>query len=203
MNLALNYYRQFLAMSNHFSSKSNYDISKYGMLAPCKEDTFNKKKFRWQFNNLSKKNISDNEMRFLFYQVFKDNEFSYLNGFTFCSLVNKSRYKSIQETRQNVLIEIDFIIEEDILYDQTDDMYPKLYRMYKDSQISLETMLVIDKKIEEIFVKENSRDILVWPDVIKRMNMISVIVLSLLEDEEFNEQLQIRQQRLTKTTQQH
>jgi hypothetical protein len=184
------YYKLYIACNLHVANKG-YDIEKYKWSTTIKAQTFSTQKFRWQFNNIFKKeDLSINEVKFRFYQVFKSQDFKYINPFTFCALVNKMHFTSIDVARSQILNEIEAIIETDILCRDQDGLYPAIYDGYRNSSVSLETVMIIDKYIKQTLIEENSRDIIAWPNVIESLKHQSKMFMSLLEDQEFIDQLQ-------------
>lgn len=171
-------YMAYRSACNHFKLESTYDISKYNGVVSLKDETFAKNKFRWQFQALDVSNLSQDELLFKIFQVFKKNKFEYIAPKTFVSLM-REKSPTIKDTLYYVEREIVGINEVDV--NVLEGLYPKLYNQYEDGEISLETLLWFDKYKTKIVDKHKSKDYITWPAIVEWLENKATYVLPILE----------------------
>lgn len=176
------------AMNLHFG-KSSYDYFKYNGKTRANHESFSKSRFKWQFINLEKKM---DHLLWFYYQCFKIHGFSYT---TPQMVFNVARRKDICLHPDDMYD----IIASDLkalkqLYGNSPEymfapsgLYPDIYHQYKKGGIALETLLLIDLNVTEIFTPEQSDDIIAWPGIIEQMNLARPFIDSFFDSRRFLE----------------
>ena len=179
-------YEMHTALNLHFSGK--YDFFKYGGKTRLKPESFETNQFKWQYANFEKKY---EQQLLMFYLIYKRLDFpGYIPPKALFVHASKLHSKKVYDgTNSNILVGIENDLERILkhsstLFDQ-DGVYPKLYTMYLNTEIELETLLLIDRYVHRVFTKENSLDIIAWKGIIDHMMMVQPFVLSLIPKHEF------------------
>lgn len=161
-------YTKYLALKNHFTSDT-YDFFKYDGKVTAREDNFEKRKDKYFFYKLSKK---------------KD-----VDGFLVSNLLSNTKlwvgdlsskkcddiymkWKSKQESLSYVFKnEIDKMDDDfDTNFKVVDGQYPPLLRQYQFDEISLETLVILNKLINFIpHWDKKISDSIIWPEISMRI----------------------------------
>lgn len=180
-------YEMHTAMNLHFSGK--YDFFKYGGKTRLKPETFEKHQFRWQYANFEKKY---EHQLLMFYLVFKRFDFAGFCVSPKALFVHASKLHSnkvYDGTNRLLLVGIENDLERILVHSinifEQDGLYPKLYTMYQNGDLGLETLLLLDKYVHKVFTPDNSVDIIAWKGIIDQMMLIQPFVLSLIPKHEF------------------
>lgn len=182
-------YETISAMNLHFSDKTSYDYFKYHGKTRITKENYNKFKLRYQFDALAKR-IDEYELdtEEVCYMLSKDNNFSYV-------MLNYGTIKKInsiieQKTTIEELIKNNFIYlttNEDLSkLSQIDTLYPRIFELYKQNKISIESVIVYDAYIDRILVDSASKDIISWPIELARIDKLRDFVLKFVSRDSFN-----------------
>lgn len=159
-------YKTYVALKNHFSSKT-YDFIKYNGRTRASRSTFEKRNDKYFFKKLGK---HKDLVRFLV------SNFIYDDGTTWVGdIVNNEhtdrRYKkhlkvieSISYTLQN---DLDRMLDDfDANFAVTDGQHPPLLRLYLKQEINIETLIILDDLVG--YMKRWNKRIdegIIWPMV--------------------------------------
>lgn len=181
-------YQMHHAMNLHFAKGSTYDYFKYHGKTRVSEESFKKNPFRWQYATVESKS---SDLLFDFYLLFKYNNFEYVKP-------NHGMFKALRRATNDFSMNRTLVLTNQIQIDcgylksrpidtlvSNDGLYPVLYNLYKNDDISLETLILIDSLIVSVLKLENSQDVVSWPTVISDMERIRPFVLTLIEKDTF------------------
>ena len=161
-------FTKYLALKNHFSS--DYDYFQYNGKVTAKIETFEKRRDKYQFYKLSKKKdvegylvanfITEDKSIWIGDLISKDAEDNYGKW--------KARQESITYIYKNDLNKLDDDL--DLNLKVIDGDYPKLLRMYQFSDITIETLIILNKVVKFIPHWTNKiSDSIIWPEYKRRL----------------------------------
>ena len=161
-------FTKYLALKNHFSS--DYDYFQYNGKVTAKIETFEKRRDKYQFYKLSKKKdiegylvanfITEDKSIWIGDLISKDAEDNYGKW--------KARQESITYIYKNDLNKLDDDL--DLNLKVIDGDYPKLLRMYQFGDITIETLIILNKVVKFIPHWTNKiSDIIIWPEYKRRL----------------------------------
>ncbi len=194
-------YQIHSALNLHFNSKVKYDAFKYNFKTRSSEESFNKSKFKWQYIALEKK-ICDGvdpyhiqrEILIFLWMVYKGNKFEYTRPYDLFGykddIRNANRETMIQYldtddgTFKKDCIILSNLVDNPLDLYKIDGLYTNIYNSFKKGDINIESILLIDLLIKNIFNPENSSDIIAWPSICKQMELISPFVNYIFDDNE-------------------
>lgn len=142
-------YTTYLGMKNHFT-KEKYDFIKYGGKTRASVDSFNKRRDRYFFERMSRKKDDDEIMKY------------FIANFTSCEDPGKmwigeiiqngeTNFKEWQRRNQSLSYffgnEVERIFTRDNFdgYFHTQGQHPKILKSYLKQEISIETLIILDK----------------------------------------------------------
>jgi hypothetical protein len=156
-------YTKYLALKQHFTSES-YDYFRYGGKVRVKMETFEKRHDKYFFYKLSKKK---NVEEFLVAN-FIDNNSSWVG-----SLSQDKASEEIYATWKKRQESLGYLYKSDIekidppldsVLKVEDGNYPKLLMMYKQGDIMLETLVILNQLVKFIpHWNKNINDTVLWP----------------------------------------
>ncbi len=159
---AFDAYKVYLALKSHFGSKS-YDYVKYGGKVSATYESFTKRKDKYQFSKLAKK---EDLVNFIVANMISKSPPKWPGD-----LLTEQANKNYREwlRRQQALT---YTVQEDL--DKIDDLkksirvtegqHPEILKMFMVNDISIETLIIIDS-MAGIFKywNEKIQDPIVWP----------------------------------------
>lgn len=188
-------YKMFIAMKNHFTTKDgSYDYKKYSGKVSIPKNTYLKRKDRSIFRDLSKK-YSKKELEDFFLSVFlcsgtSGTAIARSEFLTSSNLLDDDTidYYKLWKTRNqslSYLFDNDFrkllemAIDSDLYFDDifksVDGDYPLVMQMERRGEISIETVVIIDK-ILSFLDRVNIDDTIYWPVYKKKCKKYSDFV---------------------------
>jgi len=185
-------YELHTALNLHFNNKNNYDFFLYHGKTRVNEDTLKKSPFRWQYAGVESK--LEHVLWFM-YNAYKENEWAYIPPkslfFKVRNWIKNNKFQHpddyLKVIVQNDLIWLRQQYQGSTKLFEVNHLYPNLYEDYKNSCITLETVLLIDTHIKSLFTEDTSRDIVSWPLIIKQMEKIQPFVEQLFDRSSFEE----------------
>lgn len=170
------------SLNFHFREKSSYDCLKYNFKTRYNEDTFKRNQYRWKYAALEKYD----DPLYIIFDCLCYNNFCWVTDKMLFVYVNRIKKYNLPASRKDFLkdqfrTELSYLSK---LYENKhtlfninkDEMYPQLYTLYDGGKISLITLLLLDINIIPILTKENSKDIIVWPDFLNEMDKVKPII---------------------------
>lgn len=155
-------YVTYLAMKSHFTQK-NYDYIKYNGKIRANEKSFDRRKDVYMFHKLSK--LGDVEARVLANflhnpKVWVGDIISDSGQRIYTEFVKRnqslSRMFSQDIKKLNMDFNSNFIVK--------DGQWPRVVKLYKAKEISIETVLIINQLIDIFpYWNENITDTIIWP----------------------------------------
>lgn len=174
------------AMNLHFG-KSSYDYFKYNGKTKANHESFSKSRFKWQFISLEKKT---EHLLWFYFQCFKFHNFSYITPqMVFNFSRRKDLYNHPNDTYKLLITDLQELKK--LYKNKPEDMfnvtglYPDIYQQYKKDVISLETLLLIDLNVCEIFHLNQSNDIIAWPGVVNQMQLVRPFIDEFFDSRRF------------------
>lgn len=168
-------FQEYLALKQHFSSDS-YDYIKYGGKVSAKQDTFEKRRDKYQFYKLSKKidvsgylvaNFIHNHKLWVGDLNSKSCEDTYSKW--------KSRQESLSYKFKTDLEKLDDDFNSN--FKIIDGQYPPIIRKYQFDEISLETLVILNKIVNFLpHWNDKISDTIVWPELKKRIEKYTPFV---------------------------
>ena len=161
-------YQEYLALKQHFSSNS-YDYIKYDGKVTVKQDTFEKRRDKYQFYKLSKKI----DVTGYLVANFIHNHKLWVGDLNSPSCENnyriwKSRQESLSYNFKNDLKKLDDDFNSN--FKVINGQYPSIIRQYQFGEISLETIVILNKIINFLHHWDGKiSDTIVWPELKKRI----------------------------------
>lgn len=179
-------YQIHTAMNLHFSEKGGYDCHKYNFKTKANEDSFMKSPFRWQYMGLEKQYMN---VYYLIFQAFQENNFEWL---TPKALFKFARFDVRAKTNTSLDPEM-FLIHQfvpEIIYlkekcpdwKSMDDLYPVIFKEYQAGNVDIKTLVILDTHIKNCINKDRSRDIIVWPRFVEKVEKIRPFVIDFFPD---------------------
>lgn len=167
---ALEAYKVYVALKNHFTSKT-YDYFKYGGRTKVGARSFDKRPDKYFFHKLAKRKDVVDYLVANF--VYNDNTSAWIGNLLNSDESDKCYYKLIK-TREslsyvftNDLDRLNPIFDSNFLVDE--GQHPPLLRQYLRHEITIETMIILDDLIGymKVWNKRIEEDIL-WPSIYQK-----------------------------------
>ena len=175
-------YKYYMSLKLHFESDT-YDALKYNYKTSAKPQAFFKRRDKYHFAKLGRKYESVNELvNFFIAQFTHSSDNKWIGNM----LNDEEAYNQWQRKMQS----LSYMFEEDInklaeevesfdemLQIREGDNYPLVVERYMQDQVSLETVVILDRMTE--FMKRADRTItetIVWPDVSKRIRKYGLLL---------------------------
>ena len=161
-------YLMYCAMKAHFS-KNNYDFHKYGGKTKVSRDSFWKRKDKYFFVKLAKKQHDSTSIQDYLVSNFIRDRRGYIANF------NDENYK-VWKDRKTDFYNIFFdelkplVKDFEPLFQTKNNNHPKLLKEFLGDRVSLETLIILDDLVD--FSKEWDKKLkedIVWPDLKKLM----------------------------------
>ena len=161
-------YLMYCAMKAHFS-KNNYDFHKYGGKTKVSRDSFWKRKDKYFFVKLAKKQHDSTSIQDYLVSNFIRDRRGYIANF------NDENYK-VWKDRKTDFYNIFFdelkplVKDFEPLFQTKNNNHPKLLKEFLGDRVSLETLIILDDLVD--FSKKWDRELkkdIVWPDLKKLM----------------------------------
>lgn len=159
-------YKTYVALKNHFSSKS-YDYIKYGGRTKASRATFEKRNDKYFFAKLAKRK---DVIQFLVANFLYNDSSNWVG-----EIVNNERaeqnYLRMLKTQQSLSYIFDQDLDKleadfDVNFQVIDGQHPILLRKFLQNEISVETLIILDDLVS--FMRKWNRrieDTIVWPQV--------------------------------------
>lgn len=168
-------FTKYLALKNHFSS--DYDYFQYNGKVTARADSFEKRRDKYQFYKLSKKKdvegflvanfISDSKSAWVGDLISKESEDIYSKW--------KARQESLTYIFKNDLNKLDDDL--DLNLKVLEGEYPKLLRMYQFGDVTIETVVILNKIVKFIpHWTKNITDSIIWPEYKRRLEKYAPFV---------------------------
>jgi hypothetical protein len=170
-------YRYYMAVKMHFESDT-YDAVKYQFKTSSKESSFWKRRDKYQFAKIANKFNEPGDLINFFVAQFTS-EKKWVGDM----LSDEETWTTWQKRNQS----LSYTFEQDInklyekvnsfdeLFKPTFSPYPTIVYFYMQGEISIETVVILDKLVE--FTKKLAiGDTIVWPEVKKRIQKYSTFV---------------------------
>lgn len=171
------------AMNLHFNkNNTSYDFSKYnGRIKTGKVDK--RVPGFWSYAKFGEGKTLHEVQRGL-YLVMRNGGFSYINQKTFPFIYKRtiSELFSFRGLIEKVVKELSRLDVEGCK--QEGELHPKIFDMYQEGVITVETLLIFDRYIDKVLLTEKSRDIVSWPNEIKKLERIGKVFFITLNHEE-------------------
>lgn len=156
-------YSKYLALKQHFTSES-YDYFRYSGKVRVKQDTFEKRHDKYFFYKLSKKK---NVEEFLVAN-FVDNDNSWVGNLTQDKHSDeiyskwKARQESLSYLYKSDLDKIEGSLDDNLKVEN--GRYPTLFKLYKQKEIMIETLIILNKLVNFIpYWNKKITDTVIWP----------------------------------------
>jgi len=174
-------YKYYMAMKLHFESES-YEAPKYNYKTSAKPQSFFKRRDKYHFAKLGRKFDEPNELIDFFTAQFTASDKSWVGDM----LQDEEKYTEWQKRQQSLTYnfeqDINKLAEEagtfdDIFTILEGNNYPLVIEKYMQEEISLETVVVLDRLTG--FMRRADRSItetIVWPDVSKRIRKYGLLL---------------------------
>ena len=161
-------YLMYCAMKAHFS-KNNYDFHKYGGKTKVSRDSFWKRKDKYFFVKLVKKQHDSASIQDYLVSNFIRDRRGYIANF------NDENYRVLKDRKTdfyNIFFdELRPLVKDfEPLFQTKNNNHPKLLKEFLGDRVSLETLIILDALVD--FSKRWDRELkedIVWPDLKKLM----------------------------------
>lgn len=169
-------YVKYLAYKMHFT-RENYDIIKYNGKVKADAGSFDTRNDKFMFHKLSKIKDLDN---FLISNLVEDPKMWVGNLFEDKSknayLQYMKRQQSLSYTFKNDLQKLDDNF--DLNFKPNEGQHPKLLKLYRQSEISLETLIILDEILGYNQLWDRRiQDPIIWPTVRLKMQKLKPFVI--------------------------
>lgn len=174
------------ALNLHFNPSVDYDFFKYNGKTKVKLESFKKSPFRWQYGGIESKT---DHLLWFFYNRYKQVGFKYLPPKAL--FYSQQKLVDRPETYMSTVVRDDLIAlrakyQGGLELFDSDGLHPSIYNDYHiRGAISIETLLLIDIHIREIFALHNSRDPISWPMIVQEMDDIRLFIRVLFDQQQF------------------
>ena len=162
-------YQQYIALKSHFSS-SAYDYHKYGGKIRANINSFHKRNDKFFFAKLAEKYNTDDLLGFLVANFVNSDSMWIGSAFSEKSETTYMEWKKKIESLPYVFkLEVEKLLDNcnhfNDLFECKTGQHPTLLRLALSNEISIETMVVLNKILN--FFKQFDRDIdddIIWPE---------------------------------------
>ena len=162
-------YKTYLAMKQHFT-KENYDYFKYGGKSRASVTSFNKRRDRYFFERLSRKKDDDEIIQY-FVANFISSEDPGKVWIGEITQNGETNFKDWQKRNQSLSYlfsnEVESIFTRDNFdnYFHTQGQHPKILKAYLRKEISIETLIILDKILGFVKQFDKKLDDPIWSTV--------------------------------------
>jgi len=159
-------YKLYLSIKQHFTL-DNYDAFKYNFKVKANVNSFEKRRDKWHFYRLSKK---EDPRGYLVANAVKGN-IHWIGDVI--SPLGEAHYKKWKERQQSITYR--FKTEVGLMNDDFNSnfyvkngQYPLLLKMYRQDDISIETMVILNHIISYLsYWNREIQDPVIWPEVMR------------------------------------
>lgn len=166
-------YSLYVSIKSHFTGK--YDYFKYNKKMRVKVETYNKRKDKYFFEKLSKKfnNLSDAENFFCSNMIYNPNVWigNYLESS--CEDVYTEWIKKQQSFDYIFNNECLVLSQEKEIFYSKNKQYPKILTMVFQNEVSIETLIILDKKFNLFEYWDKNFDDVIWKEFSNRIKKYS------------------------------
>ena len=166
-------YKTYLAMKNHFT-KESYDYVKYGGRSRASVASFNKRRDRYFFERMSRKKDDDEIIQYFIANFISSED----PGKVWIGEIiqnGETNFKEWQKRNQSLSYlfgnEVEGILTRDNFdsYFHTEGQHPKILKAYLRNQISIETLIILDKILGFVKRFDKKLDDPIWSTVSLKM----------------------------------
>jgi len=162
-------YKTYLAMKNHFT-KESYDYVKYGGRSRASVASFNKRRDRYFFERMSRKKDDDEIIQYFIANFISSED----PGKVWIGEIiqnGETNFKEWQKRNQSLSYlfgnEVETIFTRDNFdsYFHTEGQHPKILKAYLRKEISIETLIILDKILGFVKRFDKKLDDPIWSTV--------------------------------------
>ena len=162
-------YKTYLAMKNHFT-KESYDYVKYGGRSRASVASFNKRRDRYFFERMSRKKDDDEIIQYFIANFISSED----PGKVWIGEIiqnGETNFKEWQKRNQSLSYlfgnEVERILTRDNFdsYFHTQGQHPKILKAYLRKEISIETLIILDKILGFVKNFDKKLDDPIWSTV--------------------------------------
>jgi len=162
-------YKTYLAMKNHFT-KESYDYVKYGGRSRASVASFNKRRDRYFFERMSRKKDDDEIIQYFIANFISSED----PGKVWIGEIiqnGETNFKEWQKRNQSLSYlfgnEVETIFTRDNFdsYFHTQGQHPKILKAYLRKEISIETLIILDKILGFVKRFDKKLDDPIWSTV--------------------------------------
>ena len=162
-------YKTYLAMKNHFT-KESYDYVKYGGRSRASVASFNKRRDRYFFERMSRKKDDDEIIQYFIANFISSED----PGKVWIGEIiqnGETNFKEWQKRNQSLSYlfgnEVEGILTRDNFdsYFHTEGQHPKILKAYLRKEISIETLIILDKILGFVKHFDKKLDDPIWSTV--------------------------------------
>ena len=162
-------YKTYLAMKNHFT-KESYDYVKYGGRSRASVASFNKRRDRYFFERMSRKKDDDEIIQYFIANFISSED----PGKVWIGEIiqnGETNFKEWQKRNQSLSYlfgnEVERILTRDNFdsYFHTEGQHPKILKAYLRKEISIETLIILDKILGFVKNFDKKLDDPIWSTV--------------------------------------
>ena len=162
-------YKTYLAMKNHFT-KESYDYVKYGGRSRASVASFNKRRDRYFFERMSRKKDDDEIIQYFIANFISSED----PGKVWIGEIiqnGETNFKEWQKRNQSLSYlfgnEVEGILTRDNFdsYFHTEGQHPKILKAYLRNEISIETLIILDKILGFVKRFDKKLDDPIWSTV--------------------------------------
>ena len=166
-----NAYKTYLAIKQHFTT--DYNFHKYNGKVRASEESFYKRRDRFFFKKLEKK-YSKEELIMYFVSNFTKSTSKWIGN-----LLSQDSEKNYLEYKKNKE-SLSYSFKNELLYIkdkklgnklfEIDNGHPLLFKFYLQGKVSIETMVILDNKLNFIKYWNNNMNDIVWESEFKKIS---------------------------------
>ena len=162
-------YKTYLAMKNHFT-KESYDYVKYGGRSRASVASFNKRRDRYFFERMSRKKDDDEIIKYFIANFISSED----PGKVWIGEIiqnGETNFKEWQRRNQSLSYlfgnEVESIFTRDNFdsYFHTQGQHPKILKAYLRKEISIETLIILDRILGFVKQFDKKLDDPIWSTV--------------------------------------
>ena len=162
-------YKTYLAMKNHFT-KESYDYVKYGGRSRASVASFNKRRDRYFFERMSRKKDDDEIIQYFIANFISSED----PGKVWIGEIiqnGETNFKEWQKRNQSLSYlfgnEVETIFTRDNFdsYFHTQGQHPKILKAYLRKEISIETLIILDRILGFVKQFDKKLDDPIWSTV--------------------------------------
>ena len=162
-------YKTYLAMKNHFT-KESYDYVKYGGRSRASVASFNKRRDRYFFERMSRKKDDDEIIQYFIANFISSED----PGKVWIGEIiqnGETNFKEWQKRKQSLSYlfgnEVETIFTRDNFdsYFHTQGQHPKILKAYLRKEISIETLIILDRILGFVKQFDKKLDDPIWSTV--------------------------------------